>query len=57
MTEYNMLYQEWEQVLTSCGWMNDKMYDWVEQPLDSSLTLVNSHQKIITNLYPTTTTQ
>lgn len=43
-TEYAALYQEWTAVLHSCGWTNDKMYDWVEQESlsHSSLTLINS---------------
>lgn len=42
--EYNRLYGEWASVLHSCGWSNDKMYDWVEQDssFNSSLTLINS---------------
>lgn len=42
--EYNQLYSEWAAVLHSCGWINDKMYDWVEQDssFNSSLTLINS---------------
>jgi hypothetical protein len=28
---FRVLYQEFENVLYSCGWSNDKCYDWVEE--------------------------
>ena len=42
--EYTHLFNEWNDVLQSCGWSNDKNYDWVEQDsaFNSSLTLINS---------------
>lgn len=39
--DYSNLYGEWENVLSYCGYANDKIYDWVEHE-DSSRTLMNS---------------
>ena len=43
--EFQMVYQEWANVLAGYGTCHDKMYDWVDPPLDSSsaMTLLNSN--------------